>query len=314
MSMLTVRAAAGSEVDIVEKTGAKEVDADVMEALAAERLQQLLAADGKMSVETSLVMTPKDGYQVMVDKGIANSKASSFKIFASSTLGGFYVAMGGMLSLAIAGNIPGVAAQNPGFIKLVFAALFPVNLLMALMTGAQLFTGNTANMAASIYEGETNTRDLARAWVVSWIGNIVGCGCYALAAYYTGCLDGGAGALAIKTAAGKTSMPWGVCFCKAIMCNWLVCMAVYLCGCAKDLTGKMVGIWWPITTFVAIGFEHSVANMFILPAAILAGAPLTFSDIMLTNLIPVTLGNAVAGVFFMSGGMSIMHGKLGAGK
>ena len=72
-------------------------------------------------METSLCMTPKEGYGVMVDKGIANAKASVFKIFASSTIGGFYVAMGGMLSLAVAGNIPGVAAQNPGFIKFIFA-------------------------------------------------------------------------------------------------------------------------------------------------------------------------------------------------
>merc|ERR1712032_1045413 len=100
----------------------------------------------------------------MVDKGVANSKAPLMKTFISSTLGGFYVAMGGMLSLAIAGNIPGVAATNPGFIKWVFAALFPVNLLMALLTGAQLFTGNTATMPASMYEGKTNVGDMLKSW------------------------------------------------------------------------------------------------------------------------------------------------------
>lgn len=265
-------------------------------------------------VETSLCLSPKQGYQVMVDKGVANANASVFKILVSSILGGFYVAMGGMLSLAVAGNIPGVAASNPAFVKFIFAALFPVNLLMALLTGAQLYTGNTAAMSASIFEGKTNFGHLAKAWVVSWWGNAIGCGCYALAAYYTGVLSGPAGQLAIATATAKTSMPFGVCFVKAIMCNWLVCMAVYLCGCAKDMTGKMIGIWWPIMTFVSIGFEHSVANMFILPAGLLAGAPLSMMDILQTNLIPVTLGNAVAGVIFMSGGMSLLHGKLGEGK
>merc|ERR1712113_1270571 len=97
-------------------------------------------------VDMNLCLSPKDGYQVMVDKGVANANSSVFKIMTSSTLGGFYVAMGGMLSLAVAGNIPGVASSNPGFVKWIFAALFPVNLLMALLTGAQLFTGNTANM------------------------------------------------------------------------------------------------------------------------------------------------------------------------
>merc|ERR1712241_1188022 len=91
-------------------------------------------------VDMNMCLSPQDGYQVMVDKGVANSKTSILKTLTSSTLGGFYVAMGGMLSLAVAGNIPGVAANNPGFIKWIFAALFPVNLLMALMTGSQLFT------------------------------------------------------------------------------------------------------------------------------------------------------------------------------
>jgi len=265
-------------------------------------------------VDMNLCLSPKDGYQVMVDKGVANANSSVFKIMTSSTLGGFYVAMGGMLSLAVAGNIPGVASSNPGFVKWIFAALFPVNLLMALMTGAQLFTGNTANMPASMYEGKTNMGDLLKAWTVSWWGNVVGCAAYAMAAFYVGVLGGGSGELAIKTAVAKCSMPLGVTFVKAIMCNWLVCMAVYLCGCAKDLTGKMVGIWWPIMTFVAIGFEHSVANMFILTAGLLAGAPLTLSQVLVNNLIPVSLGNAVAGAFFMSGGMSLLHGKLGKGK
>lgn len=96
------------------------------------------------------------------------------------------------------------------------------------------------------------------------------------------------------------------------MCNWLVCMAVWLCTMAKDsfslffgfkeieeqdLSGKMVGVWFPISMFIAIGFEHSVANMFILPAGIFSGAPLSWGDILVKNLIPVTIGNAIAGAF-----------------
>ena len=139
------------------------------------------------------------GYQVMVSKGVSNAKTSALKVFIASALGGAYVGMGGMLSLAIAGNIPGIAATNPGLVKMTFAALFPVNLLMVLLTGGQLFTGNTAAMAASCFEGQTNLKDLAKSWLVSWAGNVFGCGLYALACFYTGVLGGGAGTLAVST-------------------------------------------------------------------------------------------------------------------
>merc|ERR1712014_396640 len=95
------------------------------------------------------------------------------------------------------------------------------------------------------------------------------------------------------------------------MCNWLVCMAVFLATSAIDLAGKMVGIWFPISMFVAIGFEHSVANMFLLPAGLLAGAPITIWDAIVKNMIPVTIGNAIAGSAVIAGGLSLLHGRLG---
>ena len=98
---------------------------------------------------------------------------------------------------------------------------------------------------------------------------------------------------------------------KAIMCNWLVCMAVFLAGAANDLAGKMVGIWFPISTFVAIGLEHSVANLFLLPLGLLGGAELSTMDVIVKNLIPVSIGNAIAGAVVIAGGYSYAFGKLG---
>jgi len=228
-----------------------------------------------------------------------------------SILGGCYVGFGGLLSLCVAGNMPGVTIGSPGLLKMTFAALFPVNLLMVLTTGAQLFTGNTATGPAGMYEGLIGWKDCARSWAISLGGNVIGCVLFALAANYVGLLSGGTGSLAVSTALNKCRASFGQTFVKAMLCNWMVCLAVFLAGAAQDMSGKLIAIWFPISTFVAIGLEHSVANLFILPAALLAGAPLTFSDIMFRNILPVLAGNAFSGAFVFSGGYSYQFGKLG---
>merc|ERR1711972_878000 len=123
---------------------------------------------------------------------------------------------------------------------------------------------------------------------------------------------GGTAELAVATAVRKCAAAFGPTLVKAIMCNWLVCMAVFLATSANDLAGKMVGIWFPISMFVAIGFEHSVANMFLLPAGLLAGAPLSLGQVLLQNLIPATIGNAIAGSIIIGAGFSYSVGRLGS--
>lgn len=98
---------------------------------------------------------------------------------------------------------------------------------------------------------------------------------------------------------------------KAILCNWMVSLAVFMAGASNDLVGKLVGCWFPISTFVAIGLEHSVANLFILPCALLLGAKVTVGDVIFKNLIPVLLGNAIAGAFVVAASYSYQFGKLG---
>ena len=120
--------------------------------------------------------------------------------------------------------------------------------------------------------------------------------------------------LAAMTLATKTSYGLGPVFVKAMFCNWLVCLAVYLSMQAKDMGGKYLSIWLPVSTFVSIGFEHSVANMFLLPAGLLSTHDITLETALLHNLIPVTIGNAVSGSLFVGAAMSYMYGKLGEGK
>jgi len=272
------------------------------------------AAPAPATQPVSSCLTPKETFEALVAKGVGNSKMSNTKVLFNSIMGGCYVGIGGLLSLSIAGSIPGVAATNPGFVKFIFAALFPVNLLMVLQTGGQLFTGNTANMAAAYFEDKVDAKQVARSWSLSWVGNFIGCGLLALAAAYCGLLTGGVAELASGTVMKKCSMSFGPTLVKAILCNWLVCIAVYLATQAQSLGSKMVGIWFPISTFVAIGFEHSVANMFIMPAGLIAAAPIGIGAIFLKNLIPVTIGNAIAGALIIGAGQSFTQGKLGKGK
>ena len=127
-------------------------------------------------------------------------------------------------------------------------------------------------------------------------------------------LEGGAGHLATLTLMTKTSYGLGPVFVKAMFCNWLVCLAVFLSMQAKDMGGKYLSIWLPVSTFVSIGFEHSVANMFLLPARLLSTHDITIETALLHNLIPVTIGNTLSGSLFVGAAMSFMYGKLGEGK
>lgn len=276
------------------------------------RQSEWAALDVSKTIYTSSMKAPKDAYITFAEKGVANAKMSKHKIFHQSVLGGAYVGFGGMLALSIAGNLAGISTLNPAVSKFTFAALFPVNLLLVICTKGQLFTGNTATVAAAKYERLVEWREYFRSLTCSLIGNIVGCGLFAWAAMYCGLLNGGAGNMAIGMATGKCAAPFGVNLVKGILCNWMVSLAVFLASASNDLSGKIVGCWFPISTFVGIGLEHSVANLFLFPAAIMAGASLTVGDVIVKNLIPVVLGNLIAGSIVVAASYSYQFGNLGA--
>ena len=273
-----------------------------------------VSLDISKTIYTSSIKTPKDSYIAFAEKGAANAKMPKTKILHQSILGGCYVGFGGLLSLSIAGALGGIGAANPGIPKMAFAALFPVNLLLIVTTGGQLFTGNSAAVAAAKFEGLVEWRELFRSWSVSIIGNVIGCTLFAVAAWYVGLLTGGTAALCSSTALNKCRAGLGQTIVKAILCNWMVSLAVFLAGASNDLAGKLVAVWFPISTFVAIGLEHSVANMFIMPAALLLKVPLTITDVLFRNVIPVLIGNAIAGSLVVAGSYSFQFGRLGKKK
>ena len=147
----------------------------------------------------------------------------------------------------------------------------PFGLFMTILSGAELFTGNTALVTMAYLNDKASKEQLAKSWGYSYAGNFVGSVALAALVVAGGTLSASAAPAAI--AAAKTSMAFKTALIRGVLCNWLVCMAVYLASHARDVGGKMVAIWFPISAFVAMGLEHSVANMFLVPLAIMQVRP-----------------------------------------
>jgi len=250
---------------------------------------------------------PKAGYHALAAKGKAVSSQPIVPNLLSGSLSGAYVAFGAILSITVASMIEGA----PGLQKLVFGALFPIALLNIVATGTQLFTGNTASVAAALYEGLVKPSDLIRNWVVTYAGNLIGSLAFVEAFKYTGLLSGTTKSMAAAITVGKCKAAFGPTVMKGIFANWLVCLAAYMASVETDLAGKMVGIWFPISAFVMLGFEHSIANLFILPLGLRAGADVSVADVIFKNVVPVTIGNIIAGAVVFAASYSFLYGKLG---
>jgi formate/nitrite transporter len=254
-------------------------------------------------------------------------------------MSGAYIAMGGALAtvcttgIAYAALTPaqvtaGIVAPiaggfaSAGMVQLILGAVFPVGLIITVLTGAELFTGDAmlAPMAAFIHK--ISWMQVLNLWVFVYIGNLIGSICWAYimanGPYVSFDAVGVAtvtafGSRAIAIAGAKTSyvgmMGIYSAFIKGIGCNWLVNLAILLGICSDDMVGKFFGIWFPIMAFVSMGLEHSIANMYFIPAGILTQgfvtdptklvASVNWVTMWTSNLIPVTLGNIVGGMVFV---------------
>lgn len=224
------------------------------------------------------------------------------KLLVYSVMGGAFIALGGLLSMVVAGGMPGIAASNPGLYKFVFGALFPLGLVLVVIGGAELFTSDCAVIPFGILNRRIPIWSLGKVWTLAYAGNFVGALLVAyLFAYQSGILHTDPWLSAVlKIGQYKTSGTFTEVFVKGIGANWLVCMAVWLAYGAKDVMGKVVALWFPVMCFVAFGFEHSIANMFFIPTAILSGAPISMNQFLVGNLLPATLGNIVGGALFVA--------------
>lgn len=255
--------------------------------------------------------SPKETVKAVEAIGCAKAAMSWQRLLTLGFLAGAFIALGGLLAIVVGGGIPAMKLANPGLQKFIFGAVFPVGLMLVVIAGAELFTGNTACCMPAVLSRKIPWRACAKNWGLSYVGNFVGSLFVAFfLAYLTGLLAKEPWlATTVGIAEAKVAQGFWALLLKGIGCNWLVCLAVWLAVAANDVTGKIWGIWFPIMAFVALGFEHSVANMFFIPAGILYGAHVTWGQCFVTNLVPVTLGNIVGGAFFVGAIYWYLYGR-----
>ncbi|MEG1573591.1 MAG: formate/nitrite transporter family protein [Bacteroidales bacterium] len=223
------------------------------------------------------------------------------KTFWLAFLAGAYIALGGLLSISLGYGFPGITYNNPGVQKVISGLFFPIGLILVVIAGAELFTGNNAVLIPSLLNRSYGISKLLRNWVTVYIGNFTGA---LFVAYFLTYLTGIFNSepwhnSIINMTETKISFSFGNAFLRGVGCNWLVCLAVWLGSASTDMTGKCLGLWLPVMCFVAIGFEHCIANMFFIPLGMMMGANVTISEFLIENLIPVTFGNIVGGALFV---------------
>ncbi len=245
--------------------------------------------------------SPSEIIDIAGKTAIEKDRYSTKKILILSFMAGAYIAFGSLLAVLVAGGIPGIAKENPGISKLLFGATFPVGIMMVIMAGAELFTGNNAYFMPNVLGKKQKWTAPLRNWTLVYIGNFIGS---IFVAYFlvhlTDTVSQEPWSNTVHNIANaKIGNPFYKTFLKGIGANWLVCLSLWMGMSAQHTSGKIIALWWPIMAFVVMGFEHCIANMFFIPLAIFEGADITWSTFIVKNLIPATLGNIIGGAFFV---------------
>ncbi len=241
--------------------------------------------------------------------GVRKAEAPLLATFTLAVLAGAFIALGAIFATTVAAGTSGVVPY--GVARLLIGSVFSLGLILVVVGGAELFTGNNLIVMAWASR-KVRTMALLRNWVVVYLGNFVGAvgtaGLVVLSRQYT--FGGGSvGAAALSIANSKVGFGFVQALALGVLCNALVCLAVWLSFSARSTVDRIVAIVFPIAAFVAAGFEHSIANMYFLPVALFIKAfdpafvaasgldvsGLTWPAFLTTNLIPVTLGNIVGG-------------------
>jgi formate transporter len=228
--------------------------------------------------------------------GIAKATTPLLSLVMLGVLAGAFIGLGALFSMIVISD-PGLgfAAQ-----RVLGGAVFSLGLVLVVVAGAELFTGNNL-LAMAWAQGTVTTRDVLLNWAIVCAANFVGAAGLALLVFLSGHAEMNGGALGrayLEIAAAKSALPFWTAFFRGVLCNVLVCMAVWMTLAGRSVTDKALAVLFPISAFVAAGFEHSIANMYIFPLAVLlqaaAGEPVGFSWLW-TNLVPVIAGNLVGG-------------------
>ncbi|MBE9915367.1 formate/nitrite transporter family protein [Paenibacillus donghaensis] len=247
--------------------------------------------------------TPQQIRDIAVETGEKKAKSSLSTVLVLGFLAGAFIALGFLLDIRVIGTAPKEWGSAAGFLG---AAVFPVGLILTILAGGELLTGNMMTLPMAWFARKIGFGSVLKNWVLVTIANFIGS---VFVAYFFGHVVGlTEGAFLAKTSAianAKIQDSFVQAFVSGIGCNWLVCLAVWLGYGAKDFAGKIAGIWFPVMAFVAIGFQHVVANMFVIPAAIFAGE-MTWAEYF-PNFAAVFLGNMIGGSIFVAGAYFISY-------
>ena len=238
------------------------------------------------------VNSPAEITEIWINNGIKKANLSVGKMLVLGMLAGAYIGFGA--NVFVLATAAGGDPFQSMVAKLIGAALFPVGLMMVILCGAELFTGNNL-LTLALMDKKITAGKMLKNWVIVYIGNLIGSVLLAFVLAKSGLFADAAGERAMAIAASKTSIPFMPAVLRGIGCNILVVLACWLQAGAKDMIGKIFAIWFPIMMFVFAGFEHSVANMTYIPLGIFLGADVSWGAFFLANLVPVTIGNLIGG-------------------
>ena len=255
-------------------------------------------------------LSPQEITDYTSEGGVNKVNRSVLLVFLMAIMAGVYIALGGFASSVAAHDI-----ANKGINKLVTGAVFPIGLMFVVINGADLFTGNCL-IALSTFEKRTTVAQFIKNLVIVLVGNFVGAVFISFLVANSGILtmsDNAFGGYALKVAASKVNLGFKEAFCLAVICNIFVCAGIWMIYGAKDVTGKLLAGFFAIFAFAISGAEHVVANMYYIPTALFVKsnadfveashlaadqiASLTWGNFFTKNVIPVTLGNIVGGLF-----------------
>lgn len=239
-----------------------------------------------------MISTPKEILAIWIRNGKNKAALPSLKMLLLGILAGMFIGFGCHIF------ITATASETTVITKLIGSALFPAGLMMVIFCGAELFTGNNL-MTLALMKGEITLKDMLRNWLIVFCGNMIGSVFIAFLLASSGLYTGDVMNRAAAVATAKVSMPFAEAVIRGILCNILVVLACWFQAGAREMSGKILAIWFPITLFVFAGFEHSIANMTYIPLGMFAGADITVSSFLLGNLLPVTIGNLIGGALFI---------------
>lgn len=237
-----------------------------------------------------------------VSAGIKKANLSIFKMILLGMFAGAFIALAGV----------GATFGNAYVGKIAGALIFPAGLAMVVVAGSELFTGNCL-MVTALLSREIGPLRLLKNWLFVFIGNFIGALLVALIVTSSGVLDPISDSV-VATASAKVSMGFPVAMLRGVLCNFLVCIAVWMAFGAKTVGGKIAAVFFPVLLFVLCGFEHSVANMYYVPAGLFmnwfngtATAGLSVQSFLVENLLPVTIGNIIGGAVLVGGGYYLAY-------